>query len=120
MFVLLPESEGKTIGFRATGKLTDEDYKTVLIPKVEELIKTHGKGRILVIVDSDFKGWDLGAFWDDAKFGMAHRNDFEKMALVGDTKWSDWGAKISKWFVSGEVQHFDMDQLAQAWEWVKA
>ena len=30
MFQIMPESEGKIIGLRATGKLTDQDYQEVL------------------------------------------------------------------------------------------
>jgi hypothetical protein len=38
MFKIMPESEGRIIGLRATGKLTDQDYLEVLIPRLETLI----------------------------------------------------------------------------------
>jgi hypothetical protein len=43
MFQIMPESDGKIIGLRVTGKLTDQDYQKVLIPSLEALIKKHGK-----------------------------------------------------------------------------
>ena len=43
MFQIMPESQGKILGLRATGKLTVQDYQEVLIPRLEALIKKHGK-----------------------------------------------------------------------------
>ena len=34
MIDILPESQGNILGIRASGKLTDSDYKDVLIPPI--------------------------------------------------------------------------------------
>ena len=75
------------MGLRATGKLTDQDYKKVLLPGLEALIKQHGKIRLLCFLDEEFAGLEPGAMWEDAKFFFPHKNDFEKMAIVGAPKW---------------------------------
>jgi hypothetical protein len=120
MFQIMPESAGKIIGVRASGKLTDRDYREVLIPYLEPLIKQYGKVRFLCCIEEDFAGMEAGAMWDDAKFYFPHRNDFEKMALVGGPKWIELMMKLFAPLMQGEVKIFAGDQLPQAWEWLKA
>lgn len=119
MVELLPESEGQLLGFLASGKLTDDDYKDVLIPKVLEALK-NGKVSLLLHLGPDFKGWTAGAMWDDAKFASAHIKDFDKMAVVGGPKWVEWSTKVGQHFTDGTIKNFAEDQLAEAWTWMKS
>lgn len=120
MIEVLPKSEGKTLGVRLTSKATAEDYEKIFVPALESLIKEHGKVRCLYFMDEGFQGWELGAMWDDAKFGIKHKSDFEKIAVVGGPKWAEWCNKIASHLVSGEMKTYPVDQLDDAWSWVKA
>jgi hypothetical protein len=120
MIKILPETSGDLLAVKASNKLTDADYQETFIPKLEEIIKQYGKGRILLIFDDNFKGWEPKALWDDARFGIKHMNDFEKIALVGGKKWVEWGVKIFAHLMKGEVKTFDGAQQESAQEWVKA
>jgi hypothetical protein len=120
MFQIMPESEGKIIGLRVRGKLTDRDYQEVLIPNLEPLIKQHDKVRLLCLIEEDFSGMEAGAMWDDAKFYFPHKNDFEKMAMVGGPKWMELMMKLFAPLMKGEVKTFSGDQLPKAWEWLKS
>ena len=42
--------------------------------------------------------------WDDAHFGLKHRNDFEKMGVIGGPRWVEWGVKLAAMVVSGEIE----------------
>ena len=119
MIEIMPESNGLALILKATGKLTDADYEDVLIPGIEEFIKQSGKAKVLLYLPQDFVGWDAHAMWDDARFGLRHRNDFEKLAVVGGAKWVAWATKIAARFMEGEVKTFPEDQLQQAVDWVK-
>lgn len=110
----MPESEGKIIGLRANGKLTDQDYQEVLIPSLEALIKQHGQVRLLCFMDGEFKGLEAGALWDDAKFFLPHKDDFEKMAIVGGPKWIELVMKLFAPLMKGDVKTFPTDQLPKA------
>ncbi len=120
MFQIMPESQGKILGLRATGKLTDQDYQEVLIPRLEALIKKHGKIRLLCFMDEEFAGLEAGALWDDAKFFLPHKDDFEKMAIVGGPKWIKLIMKIFAPLMKGEHKTFAAGQLSKAWEWIRA
>jgi hypothetical protein len=119
MIKVLPESHANVLGIEALEKLTDYDYKAVLIPKLDQILTEHGKARILFDMGEEFHGWELAAAWDDATFGVKHRNDFEKCAIVGGPKWVQWATKLGALIMSGEVKTFPSDQLKDAWDWVQ-
>ena len=63
---LVEVAGGKVLEIRVTGKLTKEDYEH-FVPRTEELMK-ESKVKILMSMH-DFSGWDMGALWEDIKFG---------------------------------------------------
>ena len=118
MIKILPESRGNILAIAAEGKLTDQDYKEVLIPRLEAIIGEHGKARLLLDMGEEFQGWEAAAAWDDTRFGMAHRNDFEKMGVIGGPGWVDWALRIGGLFISGEIKNFPAGQRQEALRWV--
>lgn len=119
MFQIMPESQGNILGLRATGKLTDQDYQEILIPRLEALIKRHGKVRLLCFMDEEFAGVEAWAMWDDAKFFLPHKDDFEKMAIVGGPKWIELIMKLFVPLMKGEHKTFSAGQLSKAWKWIR-
>ena len=114
------EQDGNVLCLQANGKLTHADYEEVLIPRLEQLIKSHGKARVLFAMGEEFHGWEPAAMWDDAKFGMKHRTDFEKCAVVGGPKWVEWATKLATVLITGECRTFPAKELQQAQIWLKA
>lgn len=114
------EQDGNIVHLKANGKLSNDDYQQVLIPRLEQVIKEHGKARVILAMGEEFHGWELAAMWDDAKFGMQHRRDFEKLAVVGGSKWVEWATKIGALIIPCEVKTFASSQLADARSWIKA
>lgn len=68
----------------------------------------------------DFKGWELKAFWEDAKFDMQHANDFEKIAMVGEKKWQQWLTEVMKPFTKAEIKFFESADSSEALQWIKS
>jgi hypothetical protein len=120
MIKVLSESHGNIFIARASGKLTDQDYKDVLIPRLESIIREHGKARLLLDMGDEFSGWEAAALWDDAHFGLTHRNDFEKMGVIGGPKWVEWALKIATLAISGEIRSFSSSDRAEAFRWIHA
>lgn len=118
MIEILPKSAGNILGLRASGTLSDVDYRETLIPLLESLFAKHGKVNILFFMDEAFHGWDLKAAWDDAAYGLKHRADFGKLALVGGPDWVHWCVRLSGFLIKGEIRIFPVDELDQAWTWV--
>ncbi len=120
MIKVSDESAGNVLVLEAQSRLTDEDYKTVLIPRLEQIIREHGKARLLLDMGDSFEGWEPKAAWDDARFGLAHRKDFEKMAVIADRHWVEWALKVSAPLVTGEMKTFAPSQRDEALRWVKS
>jgi hypothetical protein len=120
MIEVLPESQGNVMGVKFSGKATSREYEEVIIPAVEAIVQQHGKIRLMYMVDDSFEGAEAGAWWDDTKLGIKHRNDFEKMALVGGPKWMEWLTNICGKLMSGESRTFSLEQTQEAWDWIKS
>jgi hypothetical protein len=105
------------LGFRISGKLQDEDYKT-FVPAVDAAIAGGGKTRILAQFH-DFQGWDAKALWDDIKFSTTHCTKIERIALVGEKKWEEWMAKVCKPFTMAKIKYFDAKDVDAAWKWLE-
>lgn len=112
----LPQSSDKVLGFRMSGKLHDEDYKT-FVPMVDEAIAKSGKVRLLAEFH-DFHGWDLKALWDDIKFSTTHCTKIERIALVGEKSWEKWMAGVCKPFTMAKIRYFGPGETAAATAWL--
>ena len=120
MIEILAESRNNLLAVKATDKLTAEDYEKIFIPKLHELIGKYGKIRVLFYLPDSFKGWELGAMWDDAKFGMRHRNDFEKIALAGGPNWVKWATEIAAHILKCDVKTFKTEELQESLSWISS
>jgi hypothetical protein len=120
MIEVLQETGGNVLVLKAVGKLTDRDYKDVLIPRLEAMIREHGKARLLLDMGDEFHGWEVAAAWDDARFGLAHRKDFEKMGVIGGPRWVEWCLKLGALLMSGEIRSFAVGERDAAFAWIKA
>jgi hypothetical protein len=116
MLALDEQAGGKLLGIKISGKLTKEDYEQ-FVPKVEELIKQHGKLRVLLEMH-DFHGWEMGALWEDIKFDVKHFSDIERLAMVGNSKWEKGMAAFCKPFTTATIKYFDEGQRAEAEKWI--
>ena len=117
-FNITEHADDKIIEVHVSGTLSKEAYDAFL-PATEAKIKEFGKVRMLVIL-SDFHGWDAGALWEDIKFDLKHFGDIERLAIVGETKWEAGMATFCKPFTSATIKYFDESKLADARAWIQA
>ncbi len=109
-----------TIGFRATGKLTREDYLERLIPAIRDAAEA-GEVRMLYALGPGFEGMEAGAMLEDAKTGfeaLRHHAAWKRSAIVTDAGWIRDGMHLFGWMVPGEAKVFDLDQIEDAKEWL--
>ena len=121
MITKLPESSKNAIGFLVSGKLADEDYRDVLIPALEEAVKTGNKFRILFRMEN-FGGWTAHGAWDDF-INYPRFMSCERMAVVIDDNWHDfmtWLFSVFARMTHAEIRFFKSAQMDDAWNWLKA
>jgi SpoIIAA-like len=116
MIEQIPQTSDKVLGFKMSGKLHDEDYKT-FVPLVDAAIASQGKVRLLAQFH-DFQGWDMHALWDDIKFSTTHCTKIERIALVGEKSWEKWMSAVCKPFTMAKIKYFDAAQIADAQKWL--
>ena len=86
----IDEMPAGTIGFRASGKLSPEDYTEVLVPTLREAVEA-GEVRMLFVL-TDFEELETRAWLEDAKTGLElgflKHSAWKRSAIVTDVEWS--------------------------------
>jgi len=120
MIKRIEEMPAGTIGLRASGELTREDYVEVLEPALREGVDS-GALR-LVFVLTDFEGLGHGAWVEDMKTGLEawvrNHSAWKRFALVTDVEWVAKAMRAFAWMAPGEVRVFGIGELDAAREWV--
>lgn len=101
----------------ARGKMTKRDYVQTLIPAMERHVNEFKSIKLLFCVGI-LDNVELGAMWEDTKFGVTHWNDFSHIALVTDVGWLENTARFFKPFFPGEIKIFDQSDYEVALEWL--
>jgi hypothetical protein len=102
---------------RVSGKLSKSDYDAA-VPEIENALKMRGEPLRMMILLEDFRGWEIGALWEDLKFDVKHGNDFGRIAVLGDSTLEHWGTTLSKPFLGSEMRYFDLQERAAARAWL--
>lgn len=102
------------ITLRASGTLTKAEYD-LAVPEIENaMVLAKGPLKMLVRLE-DFQGWEVDALWEDLKFERHHRRDLGPVAVVGDTKFEEWGTWLSSLFSKPEIRFFKSEDQARDW-----
>ena len=106
----------RTIGLRASPKVSQEDYRGVLVPtinaaleqgKVQLLVRARGRGQLQARprvvrhedVVPDLKGW-------------------ERLAIFSDVDWLENAVKAFGWLMPGKVKVFESHDVRDAKQWL--
>jgi hypothetical protein len=97
------------------GKLKHEDYQ-LFVPMIDKALKEAKGLEVDLLADmTAFKGWEFLAAWDDFKFGIKHRNAFDKVAIVGNKKWEEVSIAMMSHLMKGKSKFFKQREKALAW-----
>ncbi len=122
MIERIEEMPPGSVGMRASGKLSKEDYREVLEPGLREGLAS-GEMR-LVFVLTDFHGLEPGAWIEDVKTGLRalvrEHSAWRRFALVTDVGWVARATDLFAWMIPGELRIFAPEQLDEAKRWVAA
>ncbi|HET9197374.1 MAG TPA: STAS/SEC14 domain-containing protein [Solirubrobacterales bacterium] len=109
-----------TIGLRASGKLSREDYQQVLEPALREGVES-GELRLLFALP-DFDGLEPGAMVEDVETGLRawvrDHSAWKRFAFVTDVEWLAKSMRAFAWLAPGEVRVFALGELDAARDWV--
>ena len=106
-----------TIGVEAVGKVTEDDYRNVLVPAVSTALE-RGDVRLLYVLGKEFDSYSAGALWADTKLLAGNRKGWKRVAIVSDADWLENSIKAFGWLMPGEVKVFETDEVHDAKEWL--
>ena len=117
MSATLEQHDGRLLVLRLTGELKISEFNAA---QTEFAQKIAGAGMVkLLVLLENFSGWERSEAWGDTDFFFRHRNDVEKIAVVGHPGWEApmlafTGAGLRK----GPVKCFPETDEAEARAWL--
>ncbi len=118
MFRIIEDLPANVLGVEASGRVTHDDYRDILSPRVEEL-SARGPVDVLHAIGEDFAGFDLEALWDDASFGLKHWKSFRRVAVVADQAWIRAAVTMFTLFFPCEARLFNLSEMDAAKGWLR-
>jgi|TARA_B100000315_G_scaffold247014_1_gene275118 hypothetical protein len=114
MLQWLPESGGDLICLKASGRVTDADYRAI-VPQLD-VVLSNQTGLRLFGDFSDFEGWEWAQAQEKFSFG---RDDLKKIAILGHEFAKELAVLAEVTLKDTEVRFFDADDKNAALIWVK-
>lgn len=112
----LPASHDDVLGYVLNGKLREVDYQS-LSRDMDDVLTGHEHVNLLLKMEA-LDGIDWPAMWDDVRFGLDYGRSVQKLAVVGDHRWSDWLARAARPFYAQQSRHFAENDAEAAWAWL--
>lgn len=102
---------------RVTGVLVKSELDEAQKEFVENVLPA-GSVKLLILLEN-FTGWDAVGNWEDTEFFFNHRDDFEKIAVVGDPQWEAQVLAFSgAGMRNGPVKYFPTSEQSAAEVWL--
>ena len=106
------------LAIEAVDRVRAEDYTSVLVPALENILAKHSKARLLYVLGDSFDEFSIGAGWEDAKLGARHFTDFERVAVVTENEAIRAMVKAFGFAMPGEVRVYESDEFEDAKRWI--
>ena len=111
------ETDKNTLFTKVENKITEADFEKLKVT-FEKLLGKFGKVRWYYEM-KNLHGWEVKTFFKDSAWSLSHRNDIEKIAMLGEKKWQEWMTELMKPFTSAEVRYFMVTEKNEAGKWIE-
>jgi hypothetical protein len=112
-------SNSSVLALNISGKLTRQNLDEFI-----SILKNHisqSDDPLLYMVLQDFKGWEgVAIAWKDLNLDAAYIGYLDRIAIVGDKKWIEWGRQMVDALSKEELKYFYTDQAEKAWKWINS
>ena len=118
MITQLQNMPSNTVGFRAEGKVTKEDFEQTVNPSVKDSIEKNGQLNYLLVLDTALDNFSSGAWLQDALLGIKHLTKWNRAAIVSDSEGVKKFTDAFSVLVPGEFRGFSKAEQQKAIDWV--
>ncbi|OWK70746.1 STAS/SEC14 domain-containing protein [Pedobacter sp. AJM] len=105
-------------GVRATGVVSADDLKDVLLPGLARTSDRFGEIRYLLVLDTEVKNFTTGAWIQDAKAGLQNFTKWKKIAVISAEKSVEWFSDFFTFLTPGNSRGFKPDEIDEAKAWI--
>lgn len=107
-------------GVRATGEVTTNDLKDVLLPGLARTSDRFGEIRYLLVLETEVKNFTTGAWIQDVKAGLQNFTKWKKIAVISNEKSVEWFSNFFTILTPGSAKGFKPEELEEAKLWLTA
>jgi len=118
MVQLLEDFPAHVAAYAASGAVSKEEYRAVVMHRVDEVAEQFGRINFLVRLETDMGNYSIGAFLDYLKVSFEHFFKWERMAIVTDEQWLRTAYRLLSPLVHGEIKAFPLQEFEEAKAWV--
>jgi SpoIIAA-like len=116
MLELIEGLPKNVVGIVASGRVTMQDCRDVLVPAIKQSRKRHDKIRLYYELNSRFPG----SAWDDLDLGLEHAACCERVAIVTDIGWVRLTVKAVRFLIPSKIRVFAGIQAEEGLAWITA
>ena len=107
------------VAFRALAEVTSDDFKSVVVPAIEDLVKRTDEINFLLVLETELENFTAGAWLQDAMIGLKHLGKWKRAAIVTDSENIISFTNGFSYVVPGEFRGFKKETLHKAINWVE-
>ncbi|MFD2248394.1 STAS/SEC14 domain-containing protein [Pontibacter ruber] len=116
MLEVLPETHDNVLAVRVSKELSVPDFDRYR-NMASDLMRKHKETHIYYEM-ADVNWVQPVAAIESALFDVIHAFDYGRIAMVGDKRWQEWGAKVASRVKKDGIRYFDPAHKEQAMKWV--
>jgi hypothetical protein len=106
------------VGIHAFDEVTETDYESILVPLINNSLKTNRKINFILIVETDIKDFVPGVWCGSIKLGFKYFFKWNKVAVVTDQKKILGYSDLFKYLIPGKFKKFPLNELDKALRWL--
>lgn len=117
--IQIMSSPDNVVAFRAIGEITQEDYKSVVAPAIEDLVHRINEINFLFVIDTDIENFTAAAWMQDAMIGLKNFGKWNRSAIVTDSERAISFTNGFSYIVPGEFRGYKKEAFYEALNWVQ-
>lgn len=109
---------GNIIAVEFTNHIIQKDDIVILEDLINSVKTNHNHVNILILI-TQLESITFKACLESLKLLIEDRKDIKKIAVISNKSIYNLGTKIDNLFTPWKEHYFDIDELDNAWEWLK-
>lgn len=117
MITIISDAPDNVAAFRASGKVTKEDFENIIMPHVKAKVDRFNELNYLLHLETRIEDFTTGAWMQDALLGLKNITKWNRCAIISDQEGVHKFTEVFSKVMPGDYRAFNTGQLAKAVAW---